>query len=194
MSKKMLVFTTLATALVLLHGWDEPISQAVYSWRQPWLTPIMKAISFVGSKYFLVPVCIAILIWLYRHNRWMAFAIPLGTLFAWGSSEVLKLIIARPRPAISALVQESSYSFPSGHALSNTAFYLLLLMWAPKNRFNQIFCITMIVVMSFSRVYLGVHWTSDVLAGISLGILVVEAVYWLTKRRLKQPSLPSIDR
>lgn len=193
MSKKMLLLTAIATTLIWGLGLDEPISRFVYGLRHPFITRVMHAISFAGSVYTLVPLCIGILILLCRKSRWMALAIPLGTLVAWQGSEILKKVIMRPRPDISQLAHESSYSFPSGHAMSNTAFYLLILMWSPKNRFAQVFCISMIVLMSFSRVYLGVHWPSDVLGGITLAMVVVEVIFGLTKRRLKQPSRSRID-
>lgn len=186
MLKKFLIPLTILTALLWGLGLDEPISRFIYTLRTPELTRLMRAISFVGSKYGLIPLCIGSLIFLYQKSRWMAWAIPLGTLSAWLSSELLKQLIGRARPEISQLVSETSASFPSGHAMSNTAFYLLILLWAPKNRFARFFCGSMIILMNFSRVYLGVHWTSDVLGGTALALIIVEVVFALTKKRLRQ--------
>lgn len=174
MRKLTLSVLAVLTAVILLMQLDEPISLAVYSLRLPFLTRIMKAISFAGSVWFLVPLCLALLFYLYKRDRLFAWVIPLGTLLCHQVSSLIKMIVERPRPAIAPLVHENSFSFPSGHAMANTAFYVLLYLAARKNPTARIFAIVMIVLMDFSRVYLGVHWPSDVLAGTALSLFIIE--------------------
>lgn len=161
---------------------DESVSRLIYQMRFPGLTQLMKGISWIGYVYFLVPINLLILILLFKKDRLMALTIPLGTLVVWRMSEILKTMIERPRPNISPLVVETSYAFPSGHAMSNTAFYLLLLLLAPKNKTVRFLCIAMIVLMDFSRVYLGVHWPSDVLGGTAIAMIMYHLILLLVKR------------
>jgi len=90
--------------------------------------------------------------------------------------QVLKYIIARPRPAY-ALYLRGGYSFPSGHATGATVFYGMLialaLIYLKKSWKRNLFVATaaiLIALISWSRIYLGVHYTSDMIAGLSLGI------------------------
>lgn len=93
-------------------------------------------------------------------------------------NNLLKIIIARPRPNVNSLVIETGYSFPSGHSVTSMVFYgyLVYLIW--KYIDNKkikiplvIFFVLLIFIIGFSRIYLGVHYTSDVLSGFLLGII-----------------------
>jgi undecaprenyl-diphosphatase len=92
--------------------------------------------------------------------------------------EIIKNIVKRPRPP-HYLIEVSGYSFPSGHATLSTAlaFSLYLIL---KDKVNKkillIFCIIYPLLISFSRVYLNVHYLSDVIAGIGLGLFWVSLV------------------
>lgn len=186
MTKRMMIVTSVLAGLTALF-WasflDETLSQWVYQLRLPVLTKLMEAFSWLGYVYFLVPINLLILIVLFRPDRRLALAIPLGTLAIWRLSEWLKTLIERPRPDLSPIAIETSYSFPSGHAMSNTAFYLLLMLIAPTNKYWRRFCISMIVIIGFSRVYLGVHWPSDVFGGTAIAMILVHLIYQLIARR-----------
>lgn len=196
MSKRMMVIASVLAALTALF-WssqlDEAVSRLIYSLRFSALTEMMKGISWLGYVYFLVPINILILIGLFRKDRLMALTIPLGTLFVWQLSEMMKKWVGRPRPDIAPLVTETSFSFPSGHAMSNTAFYLLIMMFLPNNKYIRYICISMIVLMNFSRVYLGVHWPSDVLGGSAIAMIMLHLILSLIKKRLPEPSPSGID-
>lgn len=189
MTKRMMAVTSVLAALSALF-WasllDETISLWIYQLRFPALTKLMEGFSWLGYVYFLIPINILILIFMYRKDKALAFGIPIGTLVVWRLSEWLKTVIQRPRPTISPLVTETSYAFPSGHAMSNTAFYLLLMLIAPNNKNWHRFCIAMIVIINFSRVYLGVHWPSDVLGGSAIAMMLVHIIYQVIKRRLPE--------
>ena len=90
---------------------------------------------------------------------------------------VFKLIFARERPNINPIVIESGYSFPSGHSMISMVFYGSLIYLAYKYIDNKIFkyviitCLSLLIILiGFSRIYLGVHYFSDVISGFILGI------------------------
>jgi undecaprenyl-diphosphatase len=94
--------------------------------------------------------------------------------------EIIKSIAERARPE-NAMIQVSDYSFPSAHAAMSTIFFSLLLYTFKDDIKNPIYkflfvfgCITLFILIGFSRIYLNVHWFSDVIAGYSLGL------FWLT--------------
>ena len=90
---------------------------------------------------------------------------------------ILKILIQRPRPNGFNIINETGYSFPSGHSMVSTAFYGLLIYLSYKNIKNKILrrsiCIILfflIVLIGISRIYLGVHYASDVIGGFFLSI------------------------
>jgi undecaprenyl-diphosphatase len=113
---------------------------------------------------------------------------------AWILTELLKMIAARPRPdAVPALVYAVGFSFPSGHALTGTAMYVTLVFLASRylrvqsQRRILLFATTGIVgAIAFSRVYLGVHYPTDIIAGILMGAgwaLLMDSL-WATEPQL----------
>lgn len=111
----------------------------------------------------------------YRH----ALTMLLGVLLAWGSSDAFKLLYDRPRPElVPHAVKVYSASFPSGHSTLAAATYLTLAMLVaslePLRRTKALaygLAVLLLIAVGFSRVYLGVHWPSDVLAGWCLGAM-----------------------
>jgi undecaprenyl-diphosphatase len=100
---------------------------------------------------------------------------------------IVKNIVARIRPE-NAFLTVSGYSFPSGHAVASTVFFTLLIYFFIIKVRSMVFreilvviCVLSIILTSFSRVYLGVHWLSDVLAGIGLGLFWVTSMILLVK-------------
>ena len=93
----------------------------------------------------------------------------------WVLYEVIKLVVMRPRPA-NCLISTAGWSFPSGHATMATIFFLLLVYLHRVKTFNIIkealllsIVILLILLVGISRIYLGVHWLSDVFGGYALG-------------------------
>jgi undecaprenyl-diphosphatase len=128
------------------------------------------------TKIFLIlSIILLILLWGSKRMKdlWLSVIVLAG-----GSAigEVLKMAFIKERP-VGYLISESGYSFPSGHALKATLF-LVLLIYLYKNeikniawrRFFIIVCWALIVLVSFSRLYLGVHWIGDVFGGFFLGL------------------------
>lgn len=139
------------------------------------ITPIAKFITkFGGATYLIV---IAIILLLVIENKKIGIAICSNLAIATLLNILLKNILQRPRPTEYRLIDESGYSFPSGHSMISMAFYgyiIYLIYKYVKNKYLKWSLITMlsvlIVAIGISRIYLGVHYTSDVLAGLLIAI------------------------
>ena len=145
----------------------------------PDLTVVMKAVSFLGSHRFLVPANLLLIAFLFfRKENKLALQTLLIALSSLGLMSLLKNLFQRIRPDHPLVEGISNYSFPSGHALMSVAFFgWLILLTKEKIReriTRNIFIIPLLVLIlliGFSRVYLRVHYPSDVLAGYCIGIV-----------------------
>ena len=106
---------------------------------------------------------------------------------------IIKVIIARPRPEINKLVTETGYSFPSGHSITSMVFYGYLVYLTYKYINNKkikipliIFLILLIPTIGLSRIYLGVHYASDVLCGFLLGTIYLILFISISKKYLER--------
>jgi undecaprenyl-diphosphatase len=111
-----------------------------------------------------------------RKNK-QALLLPLAMAVTYLLSELFKFLVQRPRPDIN-MVNITGFAFPSAHAAMATAYFTLLIYFFKDDFKNNIikylfiaFCIFMALLISYSRIYLAVHWLTDVLAGIALGLL-----------------------
>lgn len=151
-----------------LFPWDETILITIYNARTPWLDNSMAVITLTGYELLLGS---ALLIWWYQQLlalRSLILAIVSSVLV----SNSLKLFFARPRPTIvPALFHEVSYSFPSGHTLAAVMFFGTLAIWCfrQNKRGQGALLVSWAALVGFSRIYLGVHYPSDVLASFALG-------------------------
>ncbi len=167
------------------RGFDETVRSFVHQYSSPALTKGMQIISFFGSTIFLLIFGIGIFIafWLLKRHR----AATLFAITTAGSSILLvtlKNIFQRSRPQpFFETVLPASYSFPSGHSLLSFCFYIALaaiLTTRIKRRLFQVIIWTcaalLVALIGFSRIYLGVHYPSDVLAGYAAAFVWVIAV------------------
>lgn len=144
--------------------------------RSDAITNIMKFITFFGSGTVLITISI-VSIFVFKNKR-KGICICSNLLISTLLNQILKFIIQRPRPRGYNLIIESGFSFPSGHSMISAAFYgyiIYLIFTHIKNKKLKIFLsiITFLLVISIgcSRIYLGVHYASDVLAGFILAII-----------------------
>lgn len=159
-----------------------------------WVQGAMRDITSLGSSTVLVLIVAAVIVYLLLIRRPMT-ALFTFTAVAGGQllSTLLKAEIDRPRPdLVSHLVNETSLSFPSGHAMVSAVTYLTLGSLAARflpGRTTKIFVLCLAVLTTLlvgvSRVYLGVHWPSDVLAGWCAGFAWAMQC-WLAARLLQR--------
>ena len=138
------------------------------------LTTSMSFITNFGDWY--IPILIIVCIFLIIKNKWYFYTLSSSYLLSGIVVFITKILVARPRPLEALIKIPSSYSFPSGHTLTSLIFYMTLfyLMTEKSNKliritFGLLFCF-LIVVVAFSRVCLGVHFFSDVVGGLILGM------------------------
>ncbi len=170
-----------------LVGQDASRLGFVTDHRTPWLVAVSKVLALLGSAPVLVGVGVAIgaLLWL-GGSRLAVAAAPLASLLVTGAVvSVVKPWVGRGRPAIPVrMVAESEPSFPSGHAADTTALLVALAIVLAVVVLHRPLLRVLAVVAAFgvsgavglSRLVLGVHWPSDVVAGWALGTLVAVAL------------------
>ena len=143
-------------------------------------TPIAKFITNFGGAIFLIIATIILFILI--KNKKIGFSIISNLVIVTILNQLLKNILQRPRPTEFRIVEETGYSFPSGHSMASMAFYGYLIYLIYKYVKNKYLKWTLIVLLGIlictigiSRIYLGVHYTSDVLGGflISISYLVI---------------------
>ncbi|WP_104090812.1 phosphatase PAP2 family protein [Arthrobacter sp. GMC3] len=149
------------------QGMDNAWYQLMLSSRTPWLTSVNRVLDFLGNDGMVIYAVLLFLVLLLRHRR-LAFFTAGANLGALLVTQLIKFLVARPRP-LDRLVNVDSGSYPSGHvsatvaAMVTTAVVLgKLWMWISGAILS--------VAMMYSRTYLGAHWISDTIAGALLGI------------------------
>ena len=153
-------------------GWDAPIMLAIHRTSVPWLDWLMRTVSASAGRWITVPIAGTALFFAWRREWTVTLAVLLGYGGAMGFNTLLKLLFARPRPSVfPPLVVESSFSFPSGHTMSAVAFYglLSLLLWQRNKIGWAVLPGLWVPLVALSRVYLGAHYPSDVLASLAVG-------------------------
>ncbi|MCI9247377.1 MAG: phosphatase PAP2 family protein [Clostridia bacterium] len=138
-------------------------------------TPIAKLITNFGGALVLIGTTIVLVISI--KNRRIGLSIMANLGIITGLNLLLKQIVQRPRPTEYRIVNETGYSFPSGHSMVSMAFYgflIYLIYKYVKNQYLKIGLITflsiLIISIGISRIYLGVHYTSDVMAGFCISV------------------------
>jgi membrane-associated phospholipid phosphatase len=167
---------------------DEAIRDWVIAHRNGMLTEVMVNASRFGSTPSLVVLAFVAAAWLaWRGRRADSLLVVLGTAGGLALAPLLKLVFTRPRPT-GHLVFVDSWSFPSGHSLNSMVVLGLLTVLAMRERpgplWRTLFAALgafLVLVVGFSRVYLGVHWPSDVLAGWLIGALWLVLVFTLAR-------------
>ncbi|WP_026733514.1 phosphatase PAP2 family protein [Fischerella sp. PCC 9605] len=173
---------------------DENILLAIRKLHTPLGDRIMLGITFIGEPVFLLLICLVLATWLlYYHRHSQATTLGIAAVGAIGLNYLLKLIFGRTRPALwNRIVDVGQYSFPSGHAMISLVIYgfigyLLAKQFRRWRGWIFAFTVILIVAIGFSRLYLGVHWPTDVAAGYAAGIVwlmtcILSLELWQTYR------------
>ncbi len=155
---------------------DNLISSFIISYRMLWLTKIMFILSLLGSEGVVFgSVIIVIFLTLKKHHR-ETFIFSILLLMGVIITYFLKLLYRVPRPFFLALISENSYSYPSGHATNSILFYgavSYFIYHFTRNKMTSalvsMLAMVLIISIGISRIYLGVHHPSDILAGFIAG-------------------------
>ena len=190
---KILITVVILTFLFLSQGYtnilkpfDSKIISYIQSLENEYLTVFYKMITIIADTYQSAIITILLVTFLYFKKHYREALFLTVTMSTCGlAMPLLKNIFSRERPNFYRLIEISGYSFPSGHTTSATTMYLTLaiILLSIMKKLNKYFVFSIavlgIVIIGGSRIYLGVHYPTDVMAGICLGISIVSTVYCL---------------
>lgn len=205
MKKKRLFFSggALALFLIILYfvvegqtsGFDEAIQTVFFSARNAVLNQVVACFTHLGDTVSIVILCLLLLILPWTRIRY-GIPVSAAAIVASAMNHYIKGIIQRPRPdAVMHLIEQGGWSFPSGHSITSMVVFGLLIWLVRHNVENKkaanVWTVVLVIPwigIGLSRIFVGVHYPTDVLAGWCLGIVilmiavsVVEAV----EKRLK---------
>ncbi|MGI9862180.1 phosphatase PAP2 family protein [Moorella naiadis] len=177
-----LIFLLLTAAIKqpVIQHLDEQVLKWLMVYRNPAATIFFQGITFFGTSLFFFPATTIVVIILVMDRDWRGCAALLLTMNgAWALMEGLKAFYQRPRPTLGPLEQVPGFSFPSGHALMGTVFFGLLALMLLKKIFPRRQplvirgTVVFLLLLGLSRLYLGVHYPTDILAGYAAGVAVL---------------------
>ena len=186
----LLAVCVTAGITVNFEGW---VYSEAMERMSPLLTDFMKVITHLGDLALVIILCLLLFL-IPKSRKTIALPVSVTVILSAVLNVILKNIFARARPDILQLINETSYSFPSGHAMINASLYTMLTILifrfiknTPRRIALSAACITLTVTIGFSRIYLGVHYLGDVVGGWLIGFTVAVVVYfWWNGQVMKQ--------
>ena len=187
-----------------LESFDTNITAFVQSFRSDGLTAYFRFVTDLGDRYAYIAISILLgAYFFFRHKNWnFIVQTILVLLLATVTNVALKHVINRARPSLEHLVEVNTLSYPSGHSMSAMAFYGFLVYLSitliPKKRLKVLVALLiclLILSIGTSRIYLGVHYPSDVAAGFVGGLIwvtlciIVFNTFSLIRARKKSSSI-----
>jgi undecaprenyl-diphosphatase len=185
----------------MIVDFDLTIIRGVQSLESPFLTTVMEFFTIIGSTQAVIVLCLLIILFLYKvlHHRKeliLFIAVVAGSPLL---NLLLKEIFQRVRPDLHRLIEIGGYSFPSGHAMNAFTVYgiLTFLLW--RHIFNRagrsillLFSAFAVFMIGTSRIYLGVHYPSDVIGGyFASGFWLATSIWFFQWYMERQPHLAS---
>ncbi len=162
-----------------MDAFDQAIGQTVVNLRTDGWTQFFRWITILGGTYFsafVVGVVAVVFFFVFKKKELAIWYISTVALGAGALNQLVKHMFQQPRPNFEHLIVQGGYTFPSGHAMGSIVLYGALIYLVHKvtdNLFLKRFLIGggifLVGLIGFSRIYLGVHFVSDILAGYSLG-------------------------
>ncbi|MEK5032689.1 phosphatase PAP2 family protein [Paenibacillus sp. FSL R7-0302] len=168
------ILIALMVKLDFAKGFDHAVIRFVQSMESPPLTALAKGLSLVGSSKLAVGISVLTMLILFfalKHRLELALFLWVG-LGSQLLNTLLKLWFHRERPTIHRLIEQAGYSFPSGHSMAAFSLYgvIAYLLWRHMHSRSERFLLILFTVLmtggiGWSRIYLGVHYPSDVIGG-----------------------------
>ncbi|MGZ3923467.1 MAG: phosphatase PAP2 family protein [Flavisolibacter sp.] len=152
---------------------------------------VMEFFTLLGTHQFLIPANLSLIAYFLfiKKHKWYSIKIPAIALSSLGLMFLLKGLFDRERPSVPLLFHAKGLSFPSGHALMSVTFYGLLIYMVFKSVKNRALkwtliglLIVLIMIIGMSRVYLRVHYATDVIAGYCIGFLWLVFTVWMLNK------------
>ena len=167
---------------------DTLVLNFIYSFRDPLLTNIMHFVSFLGGEFMLLSATVIVVFLAFKQHKKEAVLFAFIVLSGYVLNNAIKYLLKVPRPDIDPLSATGFYSFPSGHAMNSLIFYGLLAYFTfhfTRNRglgvLVSVLSIILIILIGFSRLYLGLHYTSDVIGGFIAGFWLLTTAILIDK-------------
>ena len=157
---------------------DTQVLLSIRQWHSPWLDQVMLAVTTLGQPSILLASSLVLAFLLLRRKKVAeAIALAIVALGGLGLNLLLKNLFVRTRPALwERIVQVDLYSFPSGHAMMSMMIYgaigyILAVQFPQRRGWIALATVLLVGAIGFSRLYLGVHWLTDVVAGYAAGLV-----------------------
>ncbi len=171
-----------------LFGVDHGARELVRLTRHPLLQSPMETVSVLGDGVGLIPLIAFGCALLWRTNRHWALLLPAIMAGAGALQLLTKWAVDRPRPNL------SPWGFPSGHVLTLVVFFGLMTYLIGRSRRCRLsrslgtgLCVTLVLTVAFSRLYLDVHWFSDLVGGLTIGLAYLLTAIWLVEHGRAHP-------
>lgn len=200
-NKKIIVLSIIALFIVILVGplvknspegifFDKIAMDYIHNSTSPMVVHIMNLISWLGSPTFFLTIALSVFVYLLRNKKKKnAKLLLLSVVGSFLLNAIIKNMFSRIRPLNYMLIDQGGYSFPSGHSMVSMTFYTTLayiLLENVKDKRTRIFIwignFVLVGLIGFSRIYLGVHWPTDVIVGFFLGFIF----FLITKTIVKE--------
>lgn len=178
-----------------ISHFDLSIIEFIQGFEAPWLTTFFKAFTWIGSAYGVIPITIVVCIILFFRMRYYGQAL----LFAFSMvgtilfNEILKQFFKRQRPEIYRIMDIGGFSFPSGHAMMAFSLYgmIVYVCWRHvRTTSSRLILVSFAAFMAFSiaisRIYVGVHFPSDIIGGIAASTFFLTIVISIYERNLQK--------
>ena len=177
-------------------GFDLSVRAWVHQFASPMLTRVMTAISLLGYDILIIELVLALAVFLYLRWKHAAAWLAVSMAGALILDLALKYSFRRPRPPVFFGVAPHTYSFPSGHALCSFCFYVVLAGLIAVRTQSMLLRMTtgviagvLVAAIGLSRIYLGMHYPSDVIAGYLAAAIWVSTLLALDRWRMKRRKL-----